>query len=58
MGCREAASHGVRGFWLFSIQDVCLAEGVVEPSAGGFGEEEVEADFWPADCTLAGGERE
>lgn len=48
----------MRGFWLFSIQHVCLAEGVVEPSAGGFGEEEVEADFWPVDCTLAGGERE
>lgn len=30
----------------------------MEPSAGGFGEEEVEADFWPVNCTLAGGERE
>lgn len=30
----------------------------MEAQGGGFGEEEAEADFLPADGTLAGGERE
>lgn len=40
----------------FSSQDVCLTRGVAE--VGGLGEEEAEADFWPVNGTLAGGERE
>lgn len=46
----------MRGLWPFSRQDVCLAEGMAEARAGGLGEEE--ADFWPVDGTLDGGERE
>lgn len=30
----------------------------MEARAGGLGEEEAEADFWPLGGTLAGGERE
>ncbi len=58
MGCREAASQGVGGLWPFSCQDGCLAGRVAEARAGGLGEEEAEAVFWPVDGTLAGGERE
>lgn len=57
-GCREAASQGIRGLRPFSSQDVCLTGVVVEALAGGLGEEEAEADFWPVGGTLAGGERE
>lgn len=46
------------GLWTLSSQDVCLSGGVSEARAGGLGEEEAEADFWPVDGTLAGGERE
>lgn len=42
----------------FSSQDVCLAWGVAEACVGGLGEEEAEADFWPVNGTLAGGEKE
>lgn len=42
----------------FSSQEVCLAGGVVEAQAGGLGEDDAEADFWPLDGPLAGGERE
>lgn len=30
----------------------------MEARAGGLGEEEADADFWPVDSTLVGGERE
>lgn len=48
----------MRGLRPFSSKDVCLAGVVVEARAGGRGEEEAEADFWPVAGTLAGGERE
>lgn len=48
----------MRGLWPFSSQDVRLAEGVAEARAGGLVEGEAEADFWPADGTLVGGEKE
>lgn len=48
----------MRGFRPFSSQDVCLAGVALEARAGGLGEAEAEADFWPVDGALAGGEKE